>query len=331
MMTLQNPWALLLIPLAAAFLFWAGRRRVEPGIRFPHTALLGGLREGIRVKLWRMMGYARLAALIFIILAVARPQGGPGEATAGAEGIDIILAIDVSTSMLAADSAGPAASRIAAARELCGNFIRERPGDRIGMVAFAARPYTVCPLTLDHGWLARNLERVDVGLIEDGTAIGSAILASLNRLKGRDGREGIVILLTDGRNNAGETSPLTAAAAARVLNTRVYTIGIGSRGSAVYPVSDPLGGTIRRPVGAVVDEAALQRIASETGAAYFRAADGAALKAVFGEVDRIEKRLSREKRRSAPAELYPWFLIPAMAMLLVAFGAASGAFFRRAP
>jgi len=320
-MIFQTPWALLLIPLVPIILFLAGRRRPEAGIRFSNNDLFAGLKESVKIKLFRKITFLRGGALILIILAIARPQAVTSESKIFSEGIDIILSIDVSTSMLAEDFALDAKrkNRIAVAKDVIKDFIQVRSDDRIGMVAFASRPYTICPLTLDHDWLAQNLERVEVGMIEDGTAIGSGILSSMNRIKDKDAKGKIVILLTDGRNNAGDVPPAAAAEAARALKIKVYTIGIGSKGKALYPVSDPFGKTIFKPVDVDLDEETLQTIASKTGAAYFRATDADALRKIYHEIDQLEKHTIEEKKYNRYQELYSWFLIAGMVGLLLEF------------
>lgn len=322
-MIFQTPWALILIPLVPIILFLAGRRRSEAGIRFSNTALFIGLKESVKIKLFRWLPFLRTLSLVLMILAIGRPQTVTSESKIFGEGIDIILSVDVSTSMLAEDFALDAKrkNRITVAKDVIKDFIRVRGGDRIGMVAFASRPYTVCPLTLDHDWLALNLERVEVGMIEDGTAVGSGILSSLNRIRDQQAKGKIVILLTDGRNNAGDVPPLTAAEAARALQIKVYTIGIGSHGKALYPVSDPFGKTIYKPVDVDLDEETLKAIAARTGAAYFRAADADALRKIYQAIDQLEKHTIEERKYDRHHELYYWFLIPGIVGLLLEFSA----------
>jgi Ca-activated chloride channel family protein len=331
-MILQNPWALLLIPLCAFLLFRAERRRSEAALRFSDSGLFGGLKQGFRVKLLRGLIWLRLLCLTLIVLAIARPQAVTGESTPSGEGIDIVLAIDVSTSMLAEDFAlgGAARSRIEAAKGIIGEFIRARENDRIAMVAFAAQPHLLSPLTLDRAWLARQLDRIEVGLIEDGTAIGAGLLSALNRLKDRRTSGSVIILLTDGRNNAGDVPPLAAAKAAKALDVKVYTVGIGSRGRALYPVADPFGRKVYRPADADLDEETLQAVARETGAAFFRASDADALGGVYRAIDQLERRPVEEQRHERHRDLYPWFLVPAMAILLAVF-AARQTFLRSIP
>jgi Ca-activated chloride channel homolog len=320
-MTFQNPWVLLLIPLVPIILFLAGRRRVEAGIRFSNTDLFAGLKESVKIKLFRKIVFLRALSLTLIILAIARPQAVTEETSIFRRGIDMVLSVDVSTSMLAEDFTPNAhgKARIEAAKEVIRDFVGMRKDDRIGMVVFASRPYPLCPLTLDHDWLRQNLDRVQVGMIEDGTAIGSGLISSLTHLKGTEPKERLVILLTDGRNNAGDLPPIAAAEAAKALKIKVYTIGIGSKGNALYPVSDPFGKTIRKPVAVDLDEETLKAIASKTGAAYFRATDADALRNIYREIDRLEKHTIEEKRYRQIEEWYALFLLPGILLLLLEF------------
>jgi Ca-activated chloride channel family protein len=185
------------------------------------------------------------------------------------------------------------------------------------MVAFASEAYSVAPLTLDYGWLIGNLERVKIGMIEDGTAIGSGLSTSLNRLKDREARGKVVILLTDGRNNAGSISPLTAAEAAAALNIKVYTIGAGTKGLAPYPAQDFFGNTVYRQVKIEIDEETLRKIAEKTGAQYFRATDTESLRTIYDEIDRLEKTPVEEKGYRDYRELFPSFLVPGLVLVLV--------------
>jgi Ca-activated chloride channel family protein len=194
-------------------------------------------------------------------------------------------------------------------------FIAERPNDRIGMVAFAGRPYLVSPLTLDHDWLIKNLDRVRIGLVEDGTAIGSAIASSVNRLRDQAAKSKVVILLTDGVNNAGKVAPLTAADAAAALGIRVYTIGAGTKGEAPMPVRDQLGNERIVMAQVDVDEETLGQVAKTTGAAFFRATDTDSLKQIYAQIDQLEKTTATLKKFDRYRELYPFVVAAALAVL----------------
>jgi Ca-activated chloride channel family protein len=201
-------------------------------------------------------------------------------------------------------------------------FVAARSEDRIGLVLFAARPYTQCPLTLDHGWLLQNLERAEVGLIEDGTAIGSGLATAVNRLRASTAKARFVVLLTDGQNNAGQITPQTAAEAAAALGIKVYTVGAGTRGLAPYPARDPFGNKVYRPMPVDIDEDTLKKIAAATGGRYFRATDTASLRDVYAEIDRSEKTPFEAPQFLDYRELYPWLAWPALALVLLEVGLA---------
>jgi Ca-activated chloride channel family protein len=298
-------------------------RRASPNAALCYPAL-GALREvagsGLRGRAtWRwILSALRLGAAICLIGALARPQGGIAATRVFAEGIDIVLAVDVSSSMLAEDFTldGKRANRLAAVKAVVTDFVSRRGGgDRIGLVLFAARPYTQCPLTLDHGWLQKNLERAEIGMIEDGTAIGSALAAAVGRLEASDAKSKIIILLTDGQNNAGKVKPLTAAEAAKALGYRVYTIGAGTKGLAPFPARDLFGNRVYQPMSVDIDETTLREIAKTTGGRYFRATDTENLQNIYAEIDTLEKSPHEGLHFKEYRELYPWLLIPGVLLL----------------
>ncbi len=312
-------WLLLLPPLWAWWL-WRQERRA-PALRLGHAAQFAALPDTWRVRLARQFPLLRLLTLVLIVLALARPQDIERETTRRGEGVDLMLALDLSTSMLAEDVQAGArrGNRLTMAQAVLSDFLKGRTGDRIGLVAFAARPYSAAPLTLDHAWLQAAAARLRAGDIEDGTALGDAMLMALNRLRGKPGKQRgkAIILVTDGRNNAGATSPELAAAAARTLGIRIHSVGIGSRGAAVIPMADPLGGTRYRQVQVDLDESTLREIAAVTGGVYFRADDRNALTRVFQEIDRLEKGSIEEKVTYSYREWYPLFLLGALALGLM--------------
>jgi len=271
-----------------------------------------------KVTLSQNLIFLRLASLVFIVFALARPQSPIKEERIETEGIDIVLALDVSGSMLAEDFTlqDKRTNRLSVVKEVVKDFIQERESDRIGMVVFASRAYTAAPLTLDYNWLLQNLERVKVGMIEDGTAIGSGLASALNRLKSTKAKSKIVILLTDGRNNAGKISPLTAAEAASSLGVKVYTIGAGTKGLAPFPVADFFGRTVYQKVKIDIDEDTLKEIAEKTKAKYFRATDTESLKKIYQEINKMEKTSIEERGYSQYRELFSLFLIPGLLLLL---------------
>ena len=325
----QFLWLLLLVPLLA---WLKGKFGGTPGVLFSTTktvAKIGGRR---RSRAGDFLTGLLYLALISLIVAMARPQEGKTITRTQASGVDIMLVIDVSRSMLAEDFTigGQRANRLEAVKQVTETFIRERPNDRIGIVAFAGRPYLVSPLTLDHDWLRRNLERTRIGLVEDGTAIGSALAAASNRLKDKESKSKLVVLLTDGDNNMGRVSPATAAEAAQALGIKVYTIGSGSRGNAPYPVGDAFGRTVYRQIPVEFDEEILKQIAATTGGSYFRATDTQSLQRIFDEIDELEKSEVEIQKVEQYKDLFPWFVLVG-AVLLAAETVLGQTLWRRLP
>jgi len=316
----RDPWVLALIPvIVILMILWNRRRLAGPVVRFSSGEFLTGLRSTIKVRMRRRLIFLRIIAFVLLLIALARPQSPMQETEIISEGIDIVLAIDVSTSMLGEDFMlrGRRQNRLAVVKEVVRDFIKKRQSDRIGMVVFAQRAYTVCPLTLDYDWLLQNLERVQIGMVEDGTAVGSGLTAALNRLVDTRAKGKVIILLTDGRNNAGKISPIIAAEAAKALEVRVYTIGAGTRGKVPFPFKDLYGNTVYRPVQIDIDEDTLKKIADETGALYFRAVDTESLRHVYQAIDRLEKVPIKEKGYFEFRELFLYFLLPAMCLLMI--------------
>jgi Ca-activated chloride channel homolog len=319
MIRLASPLVLPLL-LPAILLVLAVNKlgpRINSSIRFSSKRLVDGIKPSFRVRLSGKLIYLRAIGLSLIIIAMARPQSTLEQTHIYVEGVDIVLAVDTSTSMRAMDFqiAGNRVDRLEAVKHVVADFIKKRSNDRIGLVAFSALAYTICPLTLDHEWLEKNLERVEIGMIEDGTAIGSGITASLNRIKDTPTKEKIVILLTDGRNNAGRVSPLVAAEAARAMGVRVYTIGAGTEGLAPYPFKDMFGNTVLQPVDIQIDEKLLEEIADMSGGMYFRATDTSSLERIYDEIDKLEKTPIEETGYNIYRELFGYFLIPGMVLL----------------
>lgn len=322
-MTFRNPWVLTFLLLLIPFVIYTKRKVKTPGFRFSSEKFLHGLGSSFKLKLAQNLILLRAAAVFLVIIALARPQSPIEESKIQTEGIDIVLAVDCSTSMLAEDFKlnGKRQNRLEVVKNVVKNFIEGRKNDRIAIIAFAGKAYAVCPLTLDYSWLLQNLERVETGTIEDGTAIGSGLASSLNRLKDIPTNVGtkskIIILLTDGRNNAGKISPITASEAAKALRIKVYTIGVGTKGLAPYPMKDFFGNTVYQPVKIDIDEDTLRQIAKETGAKYFRATDTKSLRTIYKEIDKLEKTPMEEKGYLEYKELFPKFLILGMILLLL--------------
>lgn len=274
----------------------------------------------------------RCIAVILLVLALARPQKGREETRITTEGIDIMLAVDISGSMMAEDFqiGGEHRNRLYVVKEVVREFIKGRQNDRIGIVIFAARPYTLCPLTLDYGWLIQQLDRAEIGMIEDSTAIGSAIATCTNRLQASDAKSRIIILLTDGRNNTGRIDPVTAADAAGALNMKIYTIGAGTKGLAPFPVRDFFGNKVYQQVKIDVDDDSLQKIAANTSGMYFRATDTDSLRKIYKEIDQMEKVTIEMTEYLEYKEFYPYLLISALISFVAEIG-LSNTRFRRLP
>jgi len=331
-MSFQNPLFLLLIPLVLAGAYYLHGRKIKASLVFPSDRLLKQVGPSPKALLSKNIYLLRIMALCLIAAALARPQSPLEESKIETEGIDIVLALDVSTSMLAEDFTlkGKRVNRLDAVKDVVQSFIQGRENDRIGLIGFAARAYTVSPLTLDYSWLLQNLERVKIGMIEDGTAIGLGLASGLNRLKDTKAKSKVVILLTDGRNNAGDISPSLAAETAKALGIKVYTIGAGTKGLAPYPARDFFGNKVYQSVKVDIDEDTLIDIAAETGAKYFRATDTESLREIYSEIDKMEKTPVEEKGYLEYKELFTGFLGIALALILLEAG-LSNTVLRRIP
>lgn len=308
--TFANPWLLLLLLLVPLVALLQGGRGAAPAVIFSSLRPLLALGKARQSRKGGWLTSLLLLALALFIVALARPRQGKTISHVEASGIDIMLALDVSGSMQAEDFTigGERANRLEVVKQVTQKFIEGRPNDRIGIVCFAGRPYLVSPLTLDHGWLLQNLERVRIGLVEDGTAIGSAVASAANRLKEKDAKSRIVVLLTDGDNNSGKVPPLTAADAAKALGIKVYTVGAGTRGFAPMPVQDMFGRKVYRNVKVEVDEETLKKIAELTGAKFYRATDTKTLNQIFEQIDTLEKSTVELNQYMQFRELFPWLL-----------------------
>ncbi len=306
-------WLLTLIPLLA---FFKGNRGAAPALLFSTTSIARVMAQGRKTKIGNLILILKLFAITLLIIALARPQQGNTTTEINASGIDILLAVDVSGSMEAMDFrlGGKSVNRLEVVKNVVGSFIEARPNDRIGLVAFAGKPYLVSPLTLDHDWLRKRLESLSIGMREDGTAIGSAIGTSVNRLRDQEAKSRIIILLTDGINNGGRIPPLIAAEAAETMKIKVYTIGAGTRGHAPFPVMQ-FGR--RRLVNAKVDidEDTLRKVAEKTGARYFRATDTRSLEKIYSEINTMETTTRTIKKFENYRELFPFFLLAAFLLL----------------
>ena len=327
-----HPWvllALLALPLLALL---RGKVGGTPGILFSSTKLVVAVGKRRRSRAGAVLSSLIYGAMACLIVALARPQLGRTLERVQASGVDIMLVLDVSGSMIAEDYVvgGQRMNRIDTVKRVTQEFIQARPNDRIGIIAFAGRPYLVSPLTLDHDWLIRNLDRIQIGLVEDGTAIGSALASATNRLKDRDAKTRLIVLLTDGANNAGKVLPLTAAEAAKALGIKIYTIGAGSSGPVPVPMKDPFGRTVYQKMVFDFDEKLLDQIAKIGDGKYFRAADTGSMDATFREIDRLEKTKIEVEKSADYHDDFPPFLGIA-ALLLGAEAILSQTLWRRLP
>lgn len=331
--TFQHPWWLLAL-LALPLLAWLrGKRGTRPAFLYSSVALVKGIERSARSRAGAFLMAMRWVALAFLIVALARPQKTESETSVRASGVDIVIAIDLSGSMESEDftMGSRRVNRLHIAKDTVKQFISKRPNDRIGLVAFAGRAYIAAPLTLDHDFLVSNLERLELHTIEDGTAIGSALSASVNRLRDLKSKSKIVALMTDGQNNAGKIPPLTAAEAAKALGVKVYTIGVGIRGNAPFPRLNPFTG--RKDYAYVpvdIDEKTLTAIADNTGGKYYRADSSDTLRRVYSEIDQLEKTEVVVKKYTRRYELF-WIPLAIGVFLLVLEAGLANTIWRRLP
>ena len=295
---------ILLVPLMAIWYF-RGRSRRSATLRFSHLGTVKDVHRAGAARARHVLFFLRMLVVCLLIVAFARPQSGIKGEEVITQGIDIVLAVDISSSMLAEDIK---LNRVEAAKQVAAEFIKGRKNDRIGMVVFSAQGYTQCPLTIDYGILLNFLDQIHVGMIEDGTAIGMGLATAVSRLRSSEAKSKVIILLTDGRNNRGEIDPITAAQAAQAFDVRIYTVGAGSRGTAMYPVNDPFFGKRYVPIQVDIDEETLKRISDMTGANYFRATDRQRLESIYEEIDAMEKTEIRVREYTRYSELFYYFV-----------------------
>jgi Ca-activated chloride channel family protein len=320
-MKFASPWSLALLLVVPVWLWWERRSAQRGGLKFSSVATARSLSS-----FWAALGPSLLlllrgATLALFIVALARPQLGRSESKIKTEGIDIVLVIDISGSMQAMDyeKGGQRESRIDAVKDVVRDFIRSRPNDRIGMVVFGTHAYVASPLTLDHDWLERNLDRIRIGLVEGNTAIGAGIGTGVNRLRDTKAKSKVIVLLTDGGENVKNPPAMEAAKAAKEFGVRVYTVGAGSQGLAPMPVYDRAGHLLGyQQIQADLDEDLLKQIAAATGGQYFRAADTASLKKTYAQIDAMEKQKVETVAYEDWRELFPWFLTPGLGCLVLA-------------
>ncbi len=316
-MSLRYPIVLLLLLLVPLLVWLRHRRAFRAAFRFGDGGALHGLPRGIAAHLQPLLPLLYGTGLILLIVALARPQAGLSENRVRADAVDIVLLLDISPSMAAEDldPAGGAVSRLDAAKRVLQEFIEARSQDRLGLVAFAALPYSLAPLTLDHAWLLAQLERLQTGDLGDGTGIGTAMASAVNRLRDSTARSKLVVLLTDGVNNVGELTPVNAALAAKALGIRIYTVAAGTEGIVRIPVQDPFGGTRYVRQRSEIDTATLEQIAETTGGHFFRATDLSQLREVYRQIDQMEKTaVEIEEFRNYEEHFMP-FALAALALL----------------
>ncbi|CAN5155747.1 VWA domain-containing protein [soil metagenome] len=307
--TFGNPKAFYLLVLPVLLIFWIAWRYNKQYAELRMSSLDGfsaggSYKGGIKTALYLL----RILVLCLLIVVMARPESNLKEENVTAEGIDLVMALDVSTSMLAEDFKP---NRLVAAKELAADFISNRPNDRVGLVVFAGESFTQCPITTDRQIVLSLLKEIKEGLIEDGTAIGMGLATAVSRLKESEAKSKVVILLTDGVNNTGFIDPMTASEAALSYGVRVYTIGVGTIGTARHPMSPGM------PIEVKIDEALLKEIANMTGGRYFRATNNESLKQIYDEIDTLEKtKIEVSTIQRVSLEFYPILLIAGIMLLL---------------
>lgn len=305
---------LLVIPLLIALYLY--RRKAPATFTLSTTKGFYRISKGLRAHLFWLPFALLLLSIIFVIVALARPQISHSKSNSTTEGINIVMAMDISTSMLAEDLKP---NRLEAAKDVAARFIASRPNDNIGLVVFAGESFTQCPMTTDQATLLNLLQGIETGIINDGTAIGNGLATAVSRLKDLEGKDSkVVILLTDGSNNSGEITPLTAAEIAQALGVRIYTIGVGTQGTAPYPFQTPFGIQYQN-VPVDIDEGTLQTIAEKSGGQYFRATDNNSLKEIYSEIDRMEKIKIKVETFTQKEELFFPFLLAGFVCLILCF------------
>jgi Ca-activated chloride channel family protein len=326
-MRFATPYALLLLLLVPLLLWWRHRHRRPAAIAYSSVQGLAAVPPSLLTRLRRAMPLLRALILVLGIVALARPQQGLERTKVYSEGIAIVAVVDISGSMAAEDLqlGGRPRNRLHVVKHTFRQFVKGddtlagRPGDLIGLVTFARYPDSLCPLTLDHETLLALLEQVHIVTLreEDGTAIGEAIALGVERLRRSTAKSRVMILLTDGSNNAGDTEPVQAARIAKALGIKIYTIGTGSRGVAPIPVRTRDGRTVYRRMRVHIDEATLSKLAEMTGGKYFRATDSAALKAIYADIDRLETTANVAEWYQQYAERFPLVLVPGLILLVL--------------
>ncbi|MCR4659906.1 MAG: VWA domain-containing protein [Bacteroidales bacterium] len=316
-LTFAHPWLLLLLLIVPALIVWYifKYRKQHAALQYSDTSILNGLRPTLRQRLYPALYALRLIAITAAIIALARPQSMLSRRETKVEGIDIVMAMDVSGSMLAEDFKP---NRLEAAKKVAAGFIEGRHSDRMGLVVFAGEAYTQVPLTIDHHILLGQLAKLKLGSLKDGTALGDGLATAINRIKDSQAKSKVIILLTDGVNNQGSVDPQSAAEIANLYGIRLYTIGVGSLGKAPYPFKDAFGHTRYQNIDVEIDEPLMRSMAAGTdGGEYFRATNKTALEHIFNQIDEMEKSKIDVTQYSQSRDEYMPFLIMALATLLL--------------
>lgn len=319
--TFAAPWWLLGLGLIPLLAWLRGRSGPESAFVYSSLSLVKGITELRRSRAGAILANLRWLTLALLFLGMARPQIAGGQAPLKASGIDIAVALDMSGSMIAEDFRlrGEQVNRLAIAKDTLRTFIENRPSDRIGLVVFGTEAYVAAPPTLDHDFLRRVMERLELGTINgEQTAIGSGLATAVNRLRELKSKSRIVILMTDGQSNAGKISPLTAAEAASALGVKVYTIGVGTRGLAPVPRgTDAFGRKVYGQAAVDIDEDTLKKISAQTGGKYYRADSTETLRTIYREIDALEKTEAKLNKFAYVEEMLGWFVLPALGFLLL--------------
>ncbi len=308
------PFLFLLLLLPPLVWFRMGRPRSRPSLLFSSIPRGRGM-DGGATRLRHIPFLLFIAAEVLLVVALARPQFGMTREEIATEGIDIVLALDISGSMKAVDFKPQ--NRLFVAKSVASEFIRGRRNDRIGLVIFSAKAFTQCPLTVEYGVLLGLLEKVDFGMIEDGTAIGMAIGTAVNRLKDSKAKSKVIVLLTDGRNNMGEIDPITAARLAQAVGVKIYTIGAGKKGEALYPVEDPIFGTKYTRMEVDIDDETLEEVAAIAKGRYFRATDAEKLEEIYKEISEMETTPVESRIYREYSEKFFPFLVLGLSLVVV--------------
>ena len=314
-MTFRNPEYLFLLLLLIPIIFWYIKEmhKSDASLQISSLQKLISFPKSKKIKFLHIPFILRTLAIAFIILALARPQASNSWRTENTEGIDIMMALDVSGTMLSKDLKP---NRLEAAKTVASEFILSRPNDNIGLVVFSGESFTQCPLTTDHAVLINLFNAVNFGMIEDGTAIGLGLANAVNRIKESKAKSKVIILLTDGSNNRGDIAPITAAEIAKTFGIRVYAIGVGSHGMVEMPIQTPMGLQYQM-MQSEFDERSLQEIATVTGGQYFRATDNAKLRRIYQEIDKLEKTKISVREYSKKSEQYFLFSMIAFVLLIL--------------